>query len=483
MRAKRYLIIFLVSFFSPLFAQEVISYNGSGNYILIEKTDLRRYDNGKYTGLVSREVSSYITPVAVDDGYYYEGSFFINQDTVHSQMYVDTSINTSIPAAFKINSDGNLKMVEDHGFPSFRSFPSYSVNKIQKGDKWQAKAERAVDPLFKGVVTKMPMYVEYQYIGDTEYHGEPCYTISAQWATRYGMGTGNYYIDWGGDKELTKAVGSHKATIYVSKYSGNALVIRDTVDETFVYADGLQVQFKGNISQFTEYPPAIDRNKLIPALKRIASISAVEEDALKQRFPLKQEENSLSPIEIATTATATATTTATATAETENKISSLPNAASTTQIEANTATTQIEAGASTDSTASIATASISNSLVTVDNTPAGIRLTIPNLQFKPDSAELLGTETNRLDQIASVLKEVPECKLLIEGYTAAVGKEQGELQLSKERANAIAQALIKRGINADRIICKGSGGKKPIADNSTAEGKAKNRRVEITILE
>ena len=51
-----------------------------------------------------------------------------------------------------------------------------------------------------------------------------------------------------------------------------------------------------------------------------------------------------------------------------------------------------------------------------------------------------------------------------------------------ERAKSIAQELVKRGINEGRLICKGSGSSKPIADNSTAEGKKMNRRVEITIL-
>lgn len=121
--------------------------------------------------------------------------------------------------------------------------------------------------------------------------------------------------------------------------------------------------------------------------------------------------------------------------------------------------------------------------VIVENTAAGIRLTMQNLNFKPDSAELLPGENERLDQIAQVLKEVPDQMFLVEGHTASVGYEKGEMKLSVERANSVANALIQRGISREKFICKGSGGTKPIADNSTQEGKAKNRRVEITILE
>ena len=119
----------------------------------------------------------------------------------------------------------------------------------------------------------------------------------------------------------------------------------------------------------------------------------------------------------------------------------------------------------------------------MENTAAGIRLTMQNLNFKPDSSELLPGENERLDQIAQVLKEVPDQMFLVEGHTASVGYEKGEMKLSVERANSVANALIQRGIPREKFICKGSGGTKPIADNSTQEGKAKNRRVEITILE
>ena len=121
--------------------------------------------------------------------------------------------------------------------------------------------------------------------------------------------------------------------------------------------------------------------------------------------------------------------------------------------------------------------------ISVDNTEAGIRLTIQNLQFKADSAELLPGEEKRLDQIAEILRLAEGAQFFIEGHTASTGYEVGEMKLSKERADSIAAALSSRGIGSERFICKGSGGKKPIASNDTAEGKALNRRVEITILD
>ncbi|MCR4947994.1 MAG: OmpA family protein [Treponema sp.] len=380
-----------------VFAQTSISYNGSGNYMLRERTDLRRYDNGKYIGLVSREVSSFIIPVSSENGYLYEGNFFVQQKTQRAMHQVGAGIDDSIPSVFKINSEGDFSMIEDYGYPSFRSFPTFPKNKVKPGDTWNGQAVRAVDPLDKGISTRIPFYVQYTYLRDEEFHGESVYLLNAKWATRYGYGSGTSYVDYNGDKELSRADGSHTATIYVSKKSGNMLVMRDSVDETFTYSDGKKIQFKGTIALFTEYPPAIENSKKTEIINYTRQIA---------------EENNID----------------------------------------------------------------------IEETAAGIKLAIRNLQFKPNSPELENGEAVRLDQIARVLKTT-DAKLLVEGHTARTGEETGEQELSEERARAIAQALSERGIKTGRFICKGWGGRKPIDTNDTAEGRARNRRVEITILD
>ena len=490
-------------FFQNAFCQNVLlKYNGSGSYVYIERTDVRRYDNGKYTGLVSREIRSFIAPTSVPSGgkisdRYYDGSFFIDEATKRNSREVNLGINGAVPSSFKISSDGILTMLVDNGYPSFRSFPAFTNQRISIGDKWQAKAERVVDPLNKGIFTKLPILVEYTYLKDELFHGEEVYVFSAQWATRYGIS----YWDFSGDKDLKSAQGSHKATMYVSKKSGNALVVRDMVDETFIYNDGNSYSFKGSISMFTEYPPAYDKSKLIPALQRVASVSEKElkeilEKPVNESSWIKSEKksgdstwkndfesgadsgknnSSSSEKKIAkagnqTSGTKTNAFDSTGSGKAKNQPQKKKNSADEIQ-------SKISAGKNSSSN------SKSEKKVIVENTAAGIRLTMQNLNFKPDSAELLPGENERLDQIAQVLKEVPNQMFLVEGHTASVGYEKGEMKLSVERADSVANALIQRGIPREKFICKGSGGTKPIADNSTPEGKAKNRRVEITILE
>lgn len=486
---KIFLSAIFFLFFQNVFCQNVLlKYNGSGSYVYIERTDVRRYDNGKYTGLVSLEVRSFIAPTSVPSGgkisdRYYDGSFFIDEATKRNSREVNLGINGAVPSSFKISSDGILTMLVDNGYPSFRSFPAFTNQRISIGDKWQAKAERVVDPLNKGIFTKLPILVEYTYLKDELFHGEEVYVFSAQWATRYGIS----YWDFAGDKDLKSAQGSHKATMYVSKKSGNALVVRDMVDETFIYNDGNSYSFKGSISMFTEYPPAYDKNKLIPALQRVASVSEKEikeilEKPVNESIWIESEKKSSGSIEKNDFESGANSRRNNSYAEkkiakNENQTYGAKNHPQKKKDSADEIQSKISAGKNSSSN------SKSEKKVIVENTAAGIRLTMQNLNFKPDSAELLPGENERLDQIAQVLKEVPDQMFFVEGHTASVGYEKGEMKLSVERANSVANALIQRGIPREKFICKGSGGTKPIADNSTQEGKAKNRRVEITILE
>lgn len=469
-----FLILFFLNFL--FWGQEIqFRYNGGRNYTLVERTDLRRYENNRYVGLLSREIRSFIS----NYGDLYEGSFYVSQDTVRASLSVADQIHDSIPSKFRISDDGKLTMIEDYGYPTFRSFPAFSANRIKHGDSWQAKAERAVDPLNKGIVTKIPMYVQYTYTGDENVRGEDVYVLTAKWATRYGQ---NIYMDFGGDKELKQAMGSHNATMYVSKVTGNAIVVRDSVDETFVYNDGKAVTFKGTISLFTEYPPAVDRSKIIRALQRVAAIDGDEAKLLAQvatKTDGAQSKAGSKDADVAKISSGSQSSRdAQSTAYSQSKSGSQKSASSKPSAESIS-----KAVAAVSKSLSDQAIEAASKPIKVENTTAGIRLTIQNLQFKPDSAELVSGESLRLDQIASVLREVPESQFLVEGHTAATGNETGEMRLSALRAHKIAKELSKRGIPQEKFICKGSGAHKPVADNSTPAGKAVNRRVEITILE
>ena len=184
--------------------------------------------------------------------------------------------------------------------------------------------------------------------------------------------------------------------MYISKQTGYALVVRDYLEESFIYHDGSNYTFKGTISLFTEYPPSVNTEEFLPVIKR--AIADIDDE------------------------------------------------------------------------------------VKVEKTAAGIRMTMTNLKFKPNSSELLAGQEANLSKIAQVLLKSPDNQILVEGHTASTGQPNAEMKLSVEIANAVAMSLARLGVSQNRFICQGRGSTRPVADNSTPKGKAQNRRVEITIL-
>jgi OOP family OmpA-OmpF porin len=112
-----------------------------------------------------------------------------------------------------------------------------------------------------------------------------------------------------------------------------------------------------------------------------------------------------------------------------------------------------------------------------------VRLSIRNLQFVADQAELLPGETGRLDAVAELLQSAGDGTILVTGHTADIGSVESQIQLSVARARLITDELISRGVPPGRLRYEGRGGSEPIGDNATDAGRAANRRVEITLLE
>lgn len=108
-------------------------------------------------------------------------------------------------------------------------------------------------------------------------------------------------------------------------------------------------------------------------------------------------------------------------------------------------------------------------------------LTIRGLNFARNSAELtLGGP--QLEQLLVALKRYPDMRILIAGHTDSRSTEAYNQTLSEKRAGGVKAWLVERGVAAGRVETTGFGESRPIADNSTAEGRAQNRRVEVHIL-
>jgi len=86
-----------------------------------------------------------------------------------------------------------------------------------------------------------------------------------------------------------------------------------------------------------------------------------------------------------------------------------------------------------------------------------------------------------IDDLANVMKNYPELKVVIEGHTDNLGSAAYNKKLSQQRAEAVKKYLVERGIDANRIKAQGFGEERPIASNDTEEGRQKNRRVEAAV--
>jgi outer membrane protein OmpA-like peptidoglycan-associated protein len=112
------------------------------------------------------------------------------------------------------------------------------------------------------------------------------------------------------------------------------------------------------------------------------------------------------------------------------------------------------------------------------------RLSLKDMIHFDTAKDTIKPESNRiLEEIASILKAHAELqKVRVEGHTDIVGSRPYNLDLSQRRAAAVVRALTARGVVAGRLEAVGYGFDRPVATNATALGRAKNRRVEFTIV-
>lgn len=116
-------------------------------------------------------------------------------------------------------------------------------------------------------------------------------------------------------------------------------------------------------------------------------------------------------------------------------------------------------------------------------TERGLLVTLGDVLFEFGQSDLLASANPRMDKLAEFLQQFPERRVLIEGYTDSVGSDSINQTLSERRAAAVQSALVSRGINPTRITTQGHGKNHPVASNSTPEGRAMNRRVEVVIAD
>ena len=108
--------------------------------------------------------------------------------------------------------------------------------------------------------------------------------------------------------------------------------------------------------------------------------------------------------------------------------------------------------------------------------------TFENLNFATDSASLPPDAQATVGALAQILTAYPKAKVQLNGYADATGSDPHNTQLGAQRAQAVAQALQAQGVAADRIKTATGGASNPVDTNATSQGRAENRRTELTVL-
>ncbi|WPU99624.1 OmpA family protein [Mucilaginibacter sp. cycad4] len=106
-----------------------------------------------------------------------------------------------------------------------------------------------------------------------------------------------------------------------------------------------------------------------------------------------------------------------------------------------------------------------------------------NIQFEFNSAVLKTASYQTLDHIVKELKLDPSAKFVLNGNASAEGTAEHNMSLSVDRANSVKLYLVNSGVNGDNLTVKGWGESKPIADNTTEDGRVLNRRVEVKLAQ
>ena len=118
----------------------------------------------------------------------------------------------------------------------------------------------------------------------------------------------------------------------------------------------------------------------------------------------------------------------------------------------------------------------------VERVGEGIKITFSSgIMFDVDKAVLKDQYKGELSELSTILNKYEDTNILLEGHTDSTGSEEYNLDLSKKRAQSVANYLATQNVNPTRFTTMGYGESQPIVSNETAEGRAQNRRVEVAI--
>ncbi|MEM5947764.1 OmpA family protein [Spirochaetia bacterium 38H-sp] len=419
----RFFYVFLLFLLNVSLAFSQTAYRLPDEVKIVEKHNYSHSINGRYVGHIYRELRGRLKK----KGSVYKGTAYFLESLTHLAPSVPQRVDNEVKVSYMPDASSDFLEL----FPTYKAIPFLPAEGIVTGEPWRGFGYVGVDPLGTGDVKNIRVYVEYRYAGTQEYQGRQVHVVSGQFALRFSDDRVN---------GLIKSEGKHLLTVYVTEY-GEPVFIKDSFDDNFLFSDKTSVKNKGFVLVWFYDIVPFDYSSTIPLIvKSMGDETYVPLDTKK------------------------------------------PDASVSKYKEKTTGDEDKDAEAIDNETDKQFFAKL-NDQDSVEKTEEGIKITIRSLRFVANSAELLAGEEKKLETLAENLKKIPGRTILITGHTADIGRPTAQKNLSIERAKKIVEQLVNLGVDGSRLIYQGKGGTEPIADNSTEEGRALNRRVEITIME
>jgi len=429
----------------------------AGRVQVTERSDFSRYEDGRYIGHVYRESRLDLSVSTAGGRSAYDGEALVLEETLRDERAVARRLDDAVPVSFTLEPGGAVRFKTDEGYPILRGVPDSPPKAAAPGERWVGEGVVVVRPRPGLPATRIPVLIEYEYTGQSKYGDTQASAIRARYAIRYKGG------DRLGDPSMTGSSGSRTADILVDARDGSTLFIRETVDETYTYAGGSTVRFKGFILHFHKGSLPSDRERIATALAAAPGTPYIPAAPVTSSAPV------IPPAPVATTITGTPAVTSPVAAAPVSTGS--PAAGPTSDAPAGNAATAVVTGP------------VPGGAFELAEGERGVVLLLFDLRFAADEDRLLASEGGRLDAIAEALSRIPDRSFLVEGHAADLGRPAGQYELSERRAKRIVDEMVARGIQAKRFVYRGLGADKPIAPNDTEPNRARNRRVEITVLD
>ena len=136
-----------------------------------------------------------------------------------------------------------------------------------------------------------------------------------------------------------------------------------------------------------------------------------------------------------------------------------------------------------DSSVSNSAQSEVTKVLDAEKTDTGFKINLPSLAFEPSKSEVSSSFKDIIKEAGSTLAKYPDHQIHIIGHTDSTGNAEKNITLSKMRAESVKNILVENGVKESQITTEGIGSAKPLESDSTSEGRAKNRRVEILVNE